>query len=120
MTMMSPVSSPPLMALSVRQPYAEQILTGHKRIEYRSWPTRKRERVWIYASKTLEAEHVTLVKMFQLPGGVIVGSVAITGCTYNARTGLYEWALADPERCAVLRRPERQPQPGFFTPFADV
>lgn len=37
-------------ALSIRQPYAEQILHGTKRIEYRSKPVRFCERVHIYAS----------------------------------------------------------------------
>src|SRR6476620_11845188 len=41
-----------MRALSIRQPYAELILRGIKRIEYRSRPTRiVGERFWIYASK---------------------------------------------------------------------
>ena len=41
-----------MRALSIRQPWAELILRGHKRIEYRSRPTRViGERFWIYASK---------------------------------------------------------------------
>ena len=39
-------------ALSIRQPYAEQILRGVKTIEYRSQPTKIRERVYVYASQT--------------------------------------------------------------------
>jgi hypothetical protein len=42
----------PVRALSIRQPYAELILRGIKRIEYRSRATRIiGERFWIYASK---------------------------------------------------------------------
>jgi hypothetical protein len=41
-----------MSALSIRQPYAEKILRGRKKIEYRSMPTNKRERVYIYASKS--------------------------------------------------------------------
>ena len=40
-----------MRALSVCQPFAEQILSGEKRIEYRSLPTNIRGRVYIYASK---------------------------------------------------------------------
>ena len=41
-----------MLALSIRQPYAELILRGVKTIEYRSRPTRKiGERFYIYASK---------------------------------------------------------------------
>lgn len=38
-------------ALSVRQPFAEQIMCGTKKIEYRSMPTKLRGRVYIYAAK---------------------------------------------------------------------
>jgi hypothetical protein len=41
-----------MAALSLRQPNAERILRGKKKIEYRNIPTSKRERVYIYASKT--------------------------------------------------------------------
>jgi hypothetical protein len=41
-----------MLALSIRQPYAELILRGIKTIEYRSRATRMvGERFWIYASK---------------------------------------------------------------------
>ena len=41
-----------MLALSIRQPFAELILRGIKTIEYRSRPTRIiGERFWIYASK---------------------------------------------------------------------
>lgn len=39
-------------ALSIRQPYVEQIMRGTKRIEYRTMLTRIRDRVLIYASLT--------------------------------------------------------------------
>ena len=42
----------PVRALSIRQPFAELILTGRKTAEYRTRPTRLiGERFWIYASK---------------------------------------------------------------------
>ena len=41
-----------MRALSIRQPFAELILRGTKRIEYRTRPTRIiGERFWIYASR---------------------------------------------------------------------
>ncbi len=43
-----------LKALSVRQPYAQQILTGKKKIEYRSWPTKYRGPLVICSSRTPE------------------------------------------------------------------
>jgi predicted transcriptional regulator len=41
-------------ALSVRQPFAEQIMLGTKKIEYRSMKTNIRGRVYIYASLSRE------------------------------------------------------------------
>ncbi|MEZ4767088.1 MAG: ASCH domain-containing protein [Caldilineales bacterium] len=38
------------VSLSIRQPYAEQILRGKKRIEYRSRPTKIWGRIYIYAA----------------------------------------------------------------------
>ena len=43
------------LALSVRQPFAEQIMLGKKKIEYRSQLTHKRGSFYIYASKTITA-----------------------------------------------------------------
>jgi predicted transcriptional regulator len=45
-----------MLALSIRQPYAELILRGIKTVEYRSRPTRIiGERFYIYASKAVAA-----------------------------------------------------------------
>jgi hypothetical protein len=41
-----------MSALSLKQPNAEQVLRGKKKIEYRNMPTNKRERVYVYASMT--------------------------------------------------------------------
>ena len=43
-------------ALSIRQPYAEMILRGIKKIEYRTMRTNIRGRVYIYASLTPGSE----------------------------------------------------------------
>jgi hypothetical protein len=100
----------PVRALSIRQPFAELILTGRKTAEYRTRPTRLiGERFWIYASKgratsgegrgkdiwsrdlavpdaplppwMIElAEGPRLWKPGELPTGVIVGSAVIERC----------------------------------------
>ena len=49
-----------MLALSIRQPYAELILQGVKRIEHRTRPTRiVGQRFWTYASRegTKERRH---------------------------------------------------------------
>jgi len=106
-------------ALSVRQPYAELIMLGKKKTEYRSKPTRIRGQVYIYASMTPghsdDFEHLKL-KCGDLPTGVLVGTVEVVG----SRDGddCYEWLLANPKRLNKTLRPEKHPQPVWFYPFS--
>ncbi len=110
--------SQPTVALSIRQPYAELILRGIKRIEYRSRPTSRRGTIFIYASRTpgpVEAFRCLKLQPDDLPVGVIVGSVCITDCIKGQ--GCFQWHLAGPQRCAHPRRPVRRQMPTFFYPF---
>jgi ASCH domain-containing protein len=107
-----------LRALSVRQPYAEQILRGTKKKEFRSVPTHIRERVYIYASKKpgpLQLFQDLRCEPGDLPTGVIVGTVEIVGC--SGSDGDYAYHLARPKRLARPLHPPRPPQPIWFRPF---
>jgi hypothetical protein len=107
-----------MRALSIRQPYAEQILLGKKKFEYRSRPTNIRERVFIYASLTPgypEDWEKMKMKHGDLPTGVLVGTVEIKDCT--GEPGNYEWHLAKPERLKQVLKPKKHPQPAWFYPF---
>ena len=107
-----------MKALSIRQPYAEQILRGSKRIEYRSMPTKHRGRFYIYASKTPgpASEFATLdLAPGQLPTGVLVGSAELVACSKGRR--FFEWRLTNPRRLARPRKPHSHPQPIWFNPF---
>lgn len=107
-----------MRALSIRQPYAEQILRGTKRIEYRSRPTKIRERVYIYASLTAgQTEHFESMGLApgDLPTGVLVGTVDIADC--SGEPGDYKWHLKSPKRLKRALRPKKHPQPGWFNPF---
>jgi hypothetical protein len=90
-------------AISIRQPYVEQILRGKKKIEYGSRPTNVRERVYVYAGLRLgeadDWEAMGLVPA-ELPVGLIVGSVEIVGCRLDAEFRMYEWLLACPKGVA--------------------
>jgi hypothetical protein len=73
-----------MRALSVRQPWAELILLGHKVIEVRSRRTNLRERVYIYAglNRIEPQEEARIADQFGidvdgLPRGVLVGTVQI-------------------------------------------
>jgi hypothetical protein len=110
----------PKRALSIRQPYAEMILRGEKKVEYRTIRTNIRERVYIYASKKPRSgEDAAEVKAHpdKYPLGVLVGTVEITDCTGGQRG--YEWHLAKPERLPKPLEPENRPQPNFFHPFKE-
>ena len=107
-----------LRALSIRQPYAEQILRGTKTIEYRTLRTNIRGRFLIYASLTpgppKEFDKLGL-QPGDLPTGVLVGTVELVDCT--GKPGAYEWHLRNPVRRAKLVKPKKHPQPAWFNPF---
>jgi len=106
------------IGLSIRQPYAEEILRGLKRKEYRSRTTKIRGRVLIYASLQ-PGDPRRFAKLGldpgDLPTGLVVGSVEIMGC--KGTPGEYEWYLANPRRIKQPLPPKNRPQPGWFYPF---
>jgi hypothetical protein len=107
-------------AISIRQPYVENILCGDKEYEYRSRSTKIRGRVYLYASRKPGAESDwKRLKMqpHDLPTGVIVGSVEIVDCKYFEERGEYGYALKNPRRYTKYLTPKNQPQPLFFFPF---
>lgn len=114
-----PVAVAPITkALSIRQPYVEQILQGSKTIEYRNRPTKVRGRVFLYASLTpgdLLDWGLTAFQPGELPTGQILGTVEIVACTGEA--GHYQWHLANPERLPQPLKPKNHPQPAWFHPF---
>ncbi len=108
-----------MRALSIRQPYAELILRGIKRIEYRSRPTRIiGERFYIYAARKwagVNGHTAGDIKEGEAPTGVIVGTAVIAEC--RRESGHYCWQLADVKRMKKPRRPKGRPQPVWFRPF---
>ncbi len=107
-------------AISIKQPFVEEILRGYKKYEYRSRPTKIRGRVYLYASlkprddgnwKRIKADPDTIAK------GVIVGSVEIVDCIYFEDDDCYGYKLKNPKRYKKHIVPKNQPQPCFFFPF---
>lgn len=105
-------------AISIRQPYVEQILRRMKTSEYRSIPTRIRERVWIYASLRPADDASAWRHVGREPGnlpvGRIVGSVEIVGC--RERSNDFAYQLKRPRRLRRFLKPRNQPQPVFWRP----
>jgi hypothetical protein len=129
-------------ALSIRQPYAELILRGIKRIEYRSRPTKIiGERFYIYAARKWAGVRIKMSEVRDqisdgadaalsltsdlcprgltsgLPTGVIVGTAIITECRRAPEADHYEWHLSDVKRLDKPRKPKGKPQPVWFRPF---
>lgn len=107
-------------AISIRQPDVEQILRGVKVREYRSVPTNIRERVYIYASKHRGNWFEYDLLGFEpedLPRGLLVGTVEITGCEWFPQGDCYAYLLKNPKRIARPLEPANQPQPIWFRPF---
>ncbi len=66
-----------MKALSLKQPYAELVASGKKKIELRNWNTRFRGEFLIHASKKPDKEAMKRLGFETLPTGVIVGKAAL-------------------------------------------
>ncbi len=126
-----------LIALGVRQPWAELILRGIKTIEVRSSDTNVRGPIYVYSSKKLadipaaaRAIAAHQLDIDALPLGVLVGTVEIVG-SQKCRAGdsaaacvpgellkgRYGWKLANPRRLETVLKPRFLPYGVWFYPF---
>lgn len=134
-----PISHPDreLIALGIRQPWAELILRGIKTIEVRSLPTRAPRTVYLYTSQKLAdipAARDALTKHRLDPQslelGLIVGTVEIVECRpctpadadaasvpAELLRGQNAWRLENPVRLNEPMRPRFLPYGVWFYPF---
>ena len=115
-----------MRALSIRQPWVEEIMRGSKVIEYRSVNTNIRGTIYIYAGlgRYPKDEEASLVEdigydIDDLPRGFIVGTVDIVDCVQNQAEGDFEWSLANPKRLKIFLKPTSRPNPIWFFPFGN-
>jgi hypothetical protein len=110
---------PIIRAISIRQPYAEMILCGEKREEYRSRPTLIKGRVYLCAAlrpgDASDWQRLTK-RPGDLPTGKIIGTVEIAGCHWDESRGCFAYALQNPQRLQRPLLPKNQPQPCFWIP----
>ena len=66
-----------MKALSLKQPFAELILEGKKKIELRKWNTNFRGEFFIHASKNPDEESMKRFGFTTLPLGFIVGKAKL-------------------------------------------
>lgn len=73
-----------MKALSIKQPFAELILQGRKKIELRKWKTKFRGEFLIHAPKIPDKEAMNKFGFNDLPRGFIVGKANLIDVkTYN-------------------------------------
>ena len=66
-----------MKALSLKQPFAELIVSGRKKIELRKWNTKFRGEFLIHASKTPDVNSMKNFGFDKLPTGCIVGKATL-------------------------------------------
>lgn len=66
-----------MKALSLKQPWAELILQGKKKIEIRKWNTHFRGTFLIHSSKVPDAKNMKKFRFENLPCGFIVGKAEL-------------------------------------------
>ena len=62
-----------MKALSLKQPFAELVVSGRKTIELRKWNTKFRGKFLIHSSKTPDKKGMEKFGFGELPNGFIVG-----------------------------------------------
>jgi hypothetical protein len=69
-----------MKCLSLKQPYAELLVSGQKTIELRTWNTKFRGEFLIHASKKIDRQACDSLKIdpHQLTKGAIVGKATLT------------------------------------------
>ena len=71
-----------MKALTIKQPWAELIVEGYKKYEFRSWKTKYRGKILIHAGMSLEKEMASLLKDYKLnyKMGAIIGEATLEDC----------------------------------------
>jgi len=73
-----------MKALSLKQPFAELVVEGKKKIELRNWNTKFRGDFFIHASKNPDKESMKRFGFTTLPTGFLVGKASLVDVkTYN-------------------------------------
>ena len=122
-------------ALSVRQPWAELVISGRKSIEVRQWWTEYRGPLWIHSGVTQDVEMEHTFGFEQLYRGGFIGRVTLTAIVRfdsdrwtrwrerHMSEGVmpqtaYGWIFKDPQR---LKEPfPARGLPGLFQPSPEV
>lgn len=66
-----------MKALSLKQPWAELVVSGKKTIEVRKWNSKFRGEFLVHASKNIDKDAMAVFGFSELPLGCIVGKVEL-------------------------------------------
>ena len=71
-----------MKALTIKQPWAQLIIDGYKKYEFRSWKTKYRGKILIHAGMSLERDMVSRFKDYNLEYvmGAIIGEATLEDC----------------------------------------
>lgn len=108
----------PVVAISIRQPYAWLVANGHKPVENRTWRTHFRGRIAIHAGSKLapdfdeacEAARAAGIDLpAELPLGGIVGAATLADCVESHSsewfTGPFGFVMQDARPVEFRERP---------------
>lgn len=117
-----PMATPPMRAISIRQPWASLIVLGYKDIENRTWPTKVRGDALVHAAKGMTRDEYDDAMEFamsimsprhfdwervgelgldfdKIPRGGIIGQVNIVDCVTSSESrwfvGRFGFVLRD-------------------------
>ena len=106
------VESERVVALSVKQPGAALLVAGIKAVEIRTWPTKRRGRVLIHASKVADPRPegwalVTTPELRELAAlrGGMIGTGELVGCVRYATAEVFAEATAEHRNAPEWFRP---------------
>lgn len=94
-----------MKALSLKQPYAELIVTGQKTIELRSWKTKHRGKFLVHASKyqpSLSELEPFGLKLDQLEFGALIGTAELVSVKDYDVLDQSEWQNDIPHHLAGI------------------
>jgi len=124
-----------LKALSIRQPWAELIISGRKAIEIRSWSTTYRGRVYLHVPRKRDEQLEAHFGYNSLPTGVYIGFFdlkAVVPFSFerwikwkpnhldpgNFQNGLFAWFIHNPVKFKVPV--DGMGQLNLFEPAPDI
>jgi len=73
-----------MKVLSLKQPYAELVVSGRKKIELRKWNTKFRGEFYVHASKIPDSKSMKKFGFTELPVGCIVGKATLIDVKHYA------------------------------------